>query len=224
MDLTSAIIGHLVADYLLQFDFIAENKKKNSLNNWKAKISTNFISNLEQPSAYKESSKEISDNMTQVLNNEINMNEKDYNLQMSNYDSSATLETLAEEVIEPYGNNLLAHQMMQQQQQAMPIDLVQQLNLNSPIRSPSNESHHLNNLASNISSRNSSPGGLKQRTDGHLSNITSSFMNSPIANGNDVSVQCNNRQFQQYDEDSQMSSYLNWLEEQQGGISALEGK
>ena len=31
MDLTSAIIGHLVADYLLQFDFIAENKKKNSL-------------------------------------------------------------------------------------------------------------------------------------------------------------------------------------------------
>ena len=31
MDLTSAIIGHLVADYLLQFDFIAENKKKSSL-------------------------------------------------------------------------------------------------------------------------------------------------------------------------------------------------
>lgn len=31
MDLTSAIIGHLVADYLLQFDWIAENKKKNSL-------------------------------------------------------------------------------------------------------------------------------------------------------------------------------------------------
>ena len=30
MDLTSAIIGHLVADYLLQFDWIAENKKKNS--------------------------------------------------------------------------------------------------------------------------------------------------------------------------------------------------
>ena len=30
IDLTSAIIGHLVADYLLQFDFIAENKKKNS--------------------------------------------------------------------------------------------------------------------------------------------------------------------------------------------------
>lgn len=28
MDLTSAIIGHLVADYLLQFDWIAENKKK----------------------------------------------------------------------------------------------------------------------------------------------------------------------------------------------------
>jgi hypothetical protein len=31
MDLTSAIIGHLVADYLLQFDFIAENKKNNGL-------------------------------------------------------------------------------------------------------------------------------------------------------------------------------------------------
>ena len=31
MDLTSAIIGHLIADYLLQFDFIAENKKKKSL-------------------------------------------------------------------------------------------------------------------------------------------------------------------------------------------------
>jgi hypothetical protein len=31
MNLTSAIIGHLVADYLLQFDFIAEDKKKNSL-------------------------------------------------------------------------------------------------------------------------------------------------------------------------------------------------
>jgi hypothetical protein len=28
MDLTSAIIGHLIADYLLQFDFIAENKKR----------------------------------------------------------------------------------------------------------------------------------------------------------------------------------------------------
>ena len=31
MDLTSAIIGHLVADYLLQFDWIAENKKKSHL-------------------------------------------------------------------------------------------------------------------------------------------------------------------------------------------------
>lgn len=28
MDLLSAIIGHLVGDYLLQFDYIAENKKK----------------------------------------------------------------------------------------------------------------------------------------------------------------------------------------------------
>jgi len=32
MDLTSAIIGHLIADYLLQFDFIAENKKKEEFN------------------------------------------------------------------------------------------------------------------------------------------------------------------------------------------------
>jgi len=31
MDLTSAIIGHLIADYLLQFDFIAENKKKSHI-------------------------------------------------------------------------------------------------------------------------------------------------------------------------------------------------
>lgn len=31
MDLTSAIIGHLVADYLLQFDWIAENKKKSHI-------------------------------------------------------------------------------------------------------------------------------------------------------------------------------------------------